>query len=341
MSVTEKSTKKQILDAYQASIAEIKKLKADQLDPKEAKARSRAKEVAEATTPEVVTDVLDELSAFTQRVPNYINETVSVIRGHADKMAELREALEIQKNELQELYDISAEADTLAALVDTKRKVKADLDESIDDVKKGWAEEREETQKRHAREAEEAEQAHNRRISEWEYEFKRQVKMKKDELDDSLAARKRDFDSDMAREEKVLAERREELEKREATMTEIETKLTAMEQELVRIKEAREVELQAVKEEAKAKAKTSYAIETNALKKSHEAEVSILAAKVESLELQLRTVHEENSALSIKLDEAYEKIQAVAVKSLESQGNARMVEMSRSMAADQSRPSKN
>lgn len=51
-------------------------------------------------------------------------------------------------------------------------------------------------------------------------------------------------------------------------------------------------------------------------------------------------LRDENATLSAKLNEAYAKIQDVALKSLESQGNARMVEMSRSMASEQ-RPNKN
>lgn len=341
MSVSEKSTKKQILDAYQSSLSEIKKLKADQLDPKTEKAKVRAQELKELTSTDTVTGVLEDLIALTDRVPNYVGDVVETIRGHAKKVGEMEEELEVQKKELLDLYGISSEAETLAALVDTKRKVRTDLDESIEDVKKGWAEEKEEQEKRHARESEEAEQAHSRKVAEWEYEFIRHTKVKKDELQDALAASRKSFQEELDGRMKAFGEKREELEKREATMSEIEAKLTGMEQQLASIKEARELELQTVKEEAKAKAKTSFAIEVNAIKKSHDAETTVLAAKVENLEQQLTAEREDNGALSAKLNDAYAKIQDVALKSLESQGNARMVEMSRSMAAEQGRPNKN
>lgn len=340
MSVNEKSTKKQILDAYQESLAAIKQLKAGQLDPQAEKAKARSKELKELTNTDKVDDTLEELLTLSSRVPDYIGSAVEQIRGYSKKANELKEVIEFQEQTLQELYGVENSAETLAAMIETKHKVRADLDESIEDVKKNWAKEREEQEERHARESEDAERAHSRRIAEWEYEFLRRTKQKEDGLKDELQATRKEFDLDTEKRQKDINEQVEALQKREETMDEIETKLTEMEQELVRVKEARALEIETVKEEAKAKAKTSYAIEVNALKKTHEAEVSILAAKSENLEQQLMSEREDNGALSAKLDEAYTKIQDVAVKSLESQGNARMVEMSRSMASDQ-RPSKN
>lgn len=332
--VNEKSTKKQILDAYQASLDEIKKLKANQLDAKAEKSRTRAKEVKELTKPEVVDDVLETLYTLADSVPSSIQRNVDAIKAHSKKVGELEEAIKVLKAELKDLYDISSEAETMAALVDGHENLRRSLDEEIDAARKRWAEEKQEQQKRHAREAAEAEQAHSRRISEWEYEFDRHTKMKKDALEDQLADRKKEFQADLDILAKQANSREEALDKRTELLTDREEKVDALENKITELEEAHEGAVAEAVAAAQGRAKTSYAIEVNALKKSHEAEVTVLTAKVTTLEQQLGVLREDYGVQSAKLNEAYAKIQDVALKSLESQGNTRMVDLTRSMASE-------
>jgi len=334
--VNEKSTKKQILDAYQASLSTIKQLKAGQLDPRAEKARAKKAEVVDATEPEKVKGALEELGEAVKDT----QEVMAVIESKFNKVSELEEAIKFQKEELNDLYGIAAEAETLAALIETKQKVKEDLEESIEAVRRGWGEEKAEQAKQSVIEAKDAEAERTRRAQEWEYDFARTVKQKKYALEDELTLRKKEFQAGMDEIAKQEAERCEELNKREAAVTEREEKMAELEETIEKLKAETDQRVMEAGQAARDKAKVSYNIEVNAIKKGHEAEVSILEGKNASLRDQVENLRAAEASLSTKLNEAYAKIQDVALKSLESQGNSRMVEMSRSMASEQ-RPSKN
>jgi DNA repair exonuclease SbcCD ATPase subunit len=335
--MNEKNTKKQILTAYQKALDEVNRLKAGQLDPKMEKARARIAALKTAAAPEQVKGALEMLGESVKD----IQEVMKVVEEKYKKVAELDETIELRSKELKDLYEISVEAESFAAMVDGRKKLEAELDEEITSRRKQWEEEKQHQQKEHNREAAEAEQAHARHIAEWEYEFNRHVKEKRDELSDTLAATKKAALEEIDGRRKKFNEEVESLQKREEMVSEIEGKLTDLEQELERVKATRLQDIELAKEDARSKAKTSYGIEVNALKKTHEAEMTVLKGKNESLAEQVGDLRTENTNLTAKLNEAYAKIQDVALKSLESQGNSRMVELSRSMASEPQRAGKN
>lgn len=328
--VTEKNTKKQILDAYHKALREMKDRKADQLDPKAEKAKVRKVEVAEATKLENVQDVQTILGEAVKD----IQEVRSLLEDKYHKLTEVDEAIVLRNQELQDLYGISAEAESLAALVDGHKILKVALDEDIYELRKSWTEEKAERAKSWTQEEKETEQEQERKIRDWEYDFERRKKEMGDRVTDALKAKERAFHEEAETKRKALDEREEVLTVREAKMDELD--------ELVsRLKDETDTRVLEAAQAARDKAKTSYNIEVSALKKGHEAEVTVLTARADTLLGQVRELREENIELSTKLNEAYTKIQDVALKSLESQGNSRMVEMSRSMASEQPRQGKN
>jgi hypothetical protein len=90
--------------------------------------------------------------------------------------------------------------------------------------------------------------------------------------------------------------------------------------------EAFPARLETAKEEAKKKAQQSYAFEVNAIKRNHEADIKVLQHETQSLAKARDDLVEKVKDLENKLEAAYEKIQGVASKALESQGNARTTE---------------
>jgi colicin import membrane protein len=330
-----KSTKQQIYGAYQDALKELKDLKSTQLDPKAEKAKVRAAEVKKATEPEAVDDALSMLKQASVN----IEETVGVIKTEYKKLSEVEEAIEIRSRELKELYGIEAEAESLAALVDSHRRLKDELELEIGVERDSWAEEQALCAKEHSRALDEMKKAQQREEESWKYDFERRKRQEHDSFRDELAEERKAFDAEMEMKSKEFRERLAALEKREEEVTGRETKQENLEMELERLKATRESDIEVAAASARDKARASYAIETNALKKGHEAEVTVLTARADTLLEQVRELREENSGLSAKLSEAYAKIQDVALKSLESQGNARMVEqLSRSVSAEQARP---
>lgn len=275
-----KSTKHQIYSAYQRALEELKDLKSTQLDPKEEKAKVRKAEVKELILSDKVDDALEQLYSLSDSVPGAIQQYVSDIKEQSKKAEELGEAVELLKKELEDLYGISAEAESLAALVDSHKKLKDELGAEQAKTEKAWLEEKAARGRVYVREAAEAEQAHSRRITEWEYEFTRHTKLKMDELEDQMASRKKEFQAGMDEIAKQEAERCEMLNKRGVAIGEREKKMAELEETIDKLEASREQELAEAASKAKAQAAASYAIETNALKKGHEAEVSILKSQV-------------------------------------------------------------
>lgn len=339
--VTEKSTKKQILSAYESALKEVKRLKSERLNPQEELRKVRKEEVDAATKPERLEDSLGVMKAFASSIPSAIRGFIDGVTEQLDQLRELDGAIAFRKKELDDLYGISSEAESLAALVESHKVLEAELDEEITSRRKLWSEEKLEHQKEAKRIENSLSEETARQKAEWEYNFAREVQRRKDELEDDLAARKKQYEEDLYLSDKELKERTEVLDRRQAELAEREAKVTDLEEQVERLKATREHEIEVAASAARDKAKASYNIELNAIKKSHEAEVTVLEGKNASLRDQVENLKAAEASLSAKLDEAYRKIQDVAVKSLESQGNSRMVELSRAMASDQPRQGKN
>lgn len=314
--ITMKSTKQEIMDAYLAAKKTLDEQASMKDDPvATAKAEQEAQIIASAEVT-VNEDILN---------PAII-----------EKYKKLNAAIELKTKELNNLYGIEFEANSLVAIINAhkdkiseietnyKQKTellqkeynqkKAELDEDIanlklekqnilDSINTEANEARAEVAKKRAREEEE-----------YTYNRDRQRKIEENEWNDKKEE-----------EEKELEKRVAEVTKREEALTDQSDYIIELEGKVNSIPTlVEEAKAEGVKQ-GKADADKSNAFEVRALKKENEYNTNLLNDKIERLTSDLENVKSEKADLQARLDDAYTRMNELAMKTTEATGGVKIL----------------
>lgn len=316
--VTEKNTKAQILDAYEQAMKTIAELKA-----------------GKTTTAEVVK--AKEIKAVKEAAQQIVNMNIlepSIVA----KYNNLLETIKMLEAEIEELYGIKKEADTLEALInaykDDERRfkiakeerltkaneeyeekvaannkkvaeLKADYDKLLVELKAKYQEEKTKLEKERAREKEE-----------YTYNLNRERAIENDKWEDEKATREKE----LTNRENAVAERELEVTTKDKALEEAVCEIESLKAEKVS-------EYNRGFEEGKAKAKKEADTSKVFSDKAHKAELDRKDDKIAALESSLSEARNTNMSLQAKLDEAYARIQSMAIEAAKNSG-IRMVESS-------------
>lgn len=311
--VSMKDTKKTILNAYEDALDEINELKSQQFNPVEL----RDQELNDEAVGHVDTmswDLNTVFGTMRKSIDTNLRSMQMDLEHEKEELDKVRRAKDAINAELSALYGISAQAQSLAALVQAQKTKKEEHDtyiraqrealdaditaheETLTNEKLVWVEEK------------------KKKEQEWEYNFKRECKRQADEFNDSLIASRKEWLDELEKQNKDLAERREEVAKQEKEVLDLKEQVAKFPERLA------EAEV-----EAKKKAKQAYDFETQALKRNYEADIKVLTHEVNTLTKARDDLSEKVANLEAKLEGAYGNIQNVASKALEAQGNATIV----------------
>jgi hypothetical protein len=318
--ITTKSTKNEILEAYHAALKKLEEQK--QASRREEKARVEKKEIVAEAHGNTIEGIVKSLAELKLAIGKSLDELESQLLSESRRLAMMRQAVEIESKNLEEIHQIHAEANSLAALLEAQKDKKRNFEADIE--MKTAAFETEMTQKRQQwkKEQEEFERARKER----DEQVKKERTREEEEYTYSLKlTRKKDEDEYLSRKaalEKELEEKRTNLEK---SWVERESTLAAREQELGDLRnrsEAFPMELEKSAKEAEAriaaKLKIDHQFEKQILIKEAEADRRLKEQMIASLEAKIKNQEELIQQLSRKADEAGLSVQNIALKALES-----------------------
>ena len=314
--ITMKSTKQEIMDAYLAAKKTLDEQASMKDDPV---ATAKAEQEAQIIVSAEVT----------------VNEDI-LNPAIIEKYKKLNAAIELKTKELNNLYGIESEANSLVAIINAhKDKVseietnykqktellqkeynqkKAELDEDIanlklekqnilDSINTEANEARAEVAKKRAREEEE-----------YTYNRDRQRQIEENEWNDKKEE-----------EEKELEKRVAEVTKREEALTDQSDYIIELEGKVnsspTLVEDAK---AEGVKQ-GKADADKSNAFEVRALKKENEYNTNLLNDKIERLTSDLENVKSEKADLQARLDDAYTRMNELAMKTTEATGGVKIL----------------
>lgn len=311
-----KNTKQELFDAYDAALKELERVKALKESPADVMEEKRKLAMEENAAKAVESNIFSE--EITQQYKD------------------LQESIESKKTVLKELYDIEANASSLAAIINaTKEKQyqleadyksrKVELDNEYKaEVDKNQAELKEmqeainlaRKEVRDAR-ADELEKVHlerKREEEEYNYNLKRQRKIENDEWEDEKTERE---EAIAARE----AQARTMFQDAEAKLDLVEELQETVDEIPNMIKEA---EKQA-RETAQKEADKEYVYKKTMYEKEKEYEISKLEDRAAMLEEKLKSEEQKSAELQAKLDEAYTRMNTLASDTVKANGAVRIV----------------
>ncbi|MFW6311435.1 MAG: hypothetical protein ACOC1K_04280 [Nanoarchaeota archaeon] len=204
--VNDKNTKAEILEAYSKAKSELDKLKDDTFD-----IQSMKKEMSQQELLSRVTDYMDtsKLSRIKEDIDLYLEQLLEHRTRTGIELKELEEAKEQKRIQLKELYDIEVTTDSMAAMVDAKKKLQLKLKEEEDQLKEVNIRMKEKLQGEYQQLEYELKQQYERLRSEEVQTFNENKRSKERDLEDELRQRKLDFENEIRDRERDLRSREE------------------------------------------------------------------------------------------------------------------------------------
>lgn len=342
--LSEKNTKQEMLEAYQALAKQLEEKRAAELAPERRLEEKRSEEAVKVATA-VDSDGIDrEIGDLKAQIGKMLADISDRLATESARFRSIQKAVESKEQELQELYGIEKAAVSLAALIEAQNQKRIEFETGI-------ASQREELQReidaqraewdaeKKAREAEIKERdaaekkAQDRAREDFNYAFKREQQAVKDKLNDEKIALEKEIKFKRETSEKEFADREKALGERERELAELRAKAASFPKEL-------ETALAHAVKETTDKLRFEAKSREDLAAKQFEGERNVLAARNESLERTNKDLLASNCKLAQQLEAAYQKVQDIAEKTVEGASQSKALAELQKLLLDQSRKSR-
>ncbi|MBM2817113.1 MAG: Myosin heavy chain [Ignavibacteria bacterium] len=323
--LTTTNTKQEMLESYNKLVESLEAKKeneikaAEKIEIKQVKA---ALEVADSISVENINKKIAELKYEFSTNLSTLSEK---IEQEFVKYQNVKKAVIAKEKELEEIFDIQKNAESLYALLEAQSIKKEEFLEEMDDRK--FELENEITEKRKKWEAEKLQKeidakerekqesaARTREKEEYTYNFKREQQIAKDKFESEKASMIKELDELREKANKDLALREKNILESEAELKELRAKAAEFPKEL-----ARSID-KAVKD-ATEKIITDAKHKEELLISSYDGEKKSMAIRIETLEKTIKEHNDLINKLSGQLEKSYTQIQDIATKAVAGSSN--------------------
>lgn len=324
--VSARNTKSEILDAYKELMASVKQKKEE---PRVVQQRQIEEEKVKKAEDLSADAIIQRIADLKTHISGTLDKLEEKMTGAYKEFANLREAIDIEKKNLEDLYQVSYNAHSLVTLMLAQEKQKEEFEQEVEEKRRAWKEE---------------EERMNKEMNEFKENLNKKREREKEEYDYNLKiARKKDQD---AYEEKRNLQEKELLEKRaqfEKEITEREALLKKAEAELAELRKRNEEfpeilnkEKERAIKETEAKLKQEYSYDKQLTENSSVAEIKLKDQTIESLKLKIRDQENLIKELTSKVKLSEESVQKIAIKALDSSGRERFISIEKDKAQKES-----
>ncbi|MFH1442279.1 MAG: hypothetical protein ABIH18_09625 [Candidatus Omnitrophota bacterium] len=319
--ISTSSTKQEMLEAYNNVLKQLQEKSQVELKPEEEAVKKKSKEIVGVADNLSSEGAVKGIGSLRLEIGKMLTQLSDLLEQEVDKYKKVKQAIEVKEKEFQEIYEIDRSALTLAALIEVQSQKRKEFEmemtakkEALEREEQMVTAEREKENKLYESRIKERDidglRLRQKEKEEYEYAFKREQQLTRNKFEDEklklekeLQIKKEAMDKELLAREKLILEKEEKL-------NELEKKVTGF---------PKEIELsvnKAVKETAD-KIQLEARNKEELFKKSFEGERNVFLAKIESLERITKEQKEQVIKLSQQLENAYKKVEDIAVKTVE------------------------
>jgi hypothetical protein len=335
------STKQDLLEAYNDLLQEVKETKEAELKPEEKREERKVKEVLDRADTLSAEGVAERIGGLKQEIGKMLSRIAENLEEEVGRLEGMKDAIRYREKEIQELYQIDREAASLAALIEAQSRKKlafeeemeakrSELEEKIAALRADWERERQERDAESKEWAAAEKKRREREKDEFGYAFEREQKLVKDrfadekeKLDKEIALKKEVLEKELGTRERAVVEK-------EAEFAELAKKAAAFPKEL------ESAVAQAVKEVSE-RLTTAAKNREELAKREFEGERNVLNTRIASLEQTVKDQSEQIVRLTAQLEKAYQKIEDVALKTIEGQANMKALTSIQQLLGEQAK----
>ena len=318
--ITEKSTKSQILQAYNEAIAKLKEQK--QEDRRTEKKKEEEGKIVKQASENTIDKIVNGISRTKIEIMNALDDVGENLVEEFKKLEEIKKAKEIETNYLNDIYEIKTNADSLAALLLAQKEKKTNFESEIESKRAAFEEEMmqkklqwklEQENFENQKKERDTQLKKDRQREEEEYNYNLQLKRKKDA--DEFADQKAKLDKELI-DKRTSVEK--ELSEREANVVLKEKELAELKAKVEQFPKVLETTIKETEKTVSEKIEFKYKHQSELAQKEMEGEGSLHKQIVQSLENKIKEQTEQIKQLTQKANESVQQVQVIAIKAIES-----------------------
>jgi len=313
-----KDSKAKILQSFQQILAEKKKIESKVATREEEAEKAKNKQLLEVAATYTIDSIVKGLADLQLDFGSIINGVNEKLTTESSKLDELKRALEIENQRLQELQQIRIVADALHILTQEHQEKLTSLEQNAanqreivekdtTEKRKLWQKEQQEFDAVIAEQTALITKERQQETADYQYELERNRKVETDEYEEFKRKLERELQEATREKEKQWVEREKYLADHQTEFTENQTKAAGFEEELKQAYiKAKEEAIQEVTREAKVKSDL-FEKEWTSTKQGYE-------LKVQSLQETITRQTEQIADLSNQLQATMRQAQELAMK---------------------------
>lgn len=322
-----KSTKNEILAAYNELLTKVKEQKT--IDRQDEKRKHEEKEIVAVASDTSMEKIVKNLANIKVDIVNSLDALEEKLITEYKTLTGLQLAISIEKRNLEEVHEISVNADSLAALLlaqkERKEKFESEitqkrqaLEEEISEKRLQWKKEQAEyeatTKEKDALSKKEKQRAEE----EYNYSFQLKKKKETDEYEAKKTAQEKELQEKREAFDRDIAERVSALAAKEKEYNELKAKAISFPSELEKaVKDAEKAVLSGLE--------MKYKHEAALLSKEIEGERKLNKQMVDSLQAKIKEQDEMIRQLTQRTSEAGLQVRDIAVKAIEGASGQRVI----------------
>lgn len=303
--VSEKSKKSEVLAAYHDLLDELKEVNQSPSKPKQ-----EEKKAIEKSSELSCDGIITSLAETKLKISKNLESLEVQLLNEYKKFSDLQKSIEASKKELEELHDITYQAETLAALIETQKRFKEETNQEINEAREAFEEEM--TKKKAAWEEEKAATSKEKAREEETYSYELALNRKKEK--DLYEEKKQQLEKEL---NEKIRQTTQSLELRESQIAEKENELKSLREQVAQFPEKLQEAIDKAKIETEEAVKKQYQFEMQLNQKELEGEKRLYEQKVESFLEKIKEQENLIKTLTARVDQSGKQVQDIAVKAVE------------------------
>lgn len=312
--ISGKSTKNEILQAYEDVLKILKEQKAP--DTKTTFEEQQKQKIVEKAATSSYKGIVNDIAGLKVNINADLDQLEESLLKEFRKLAEIKEAIETESKRLKDLYQISVNADSLEALILAQKEKKNQFEAYMIEERKSFDLEVKETKEKWEKEKQKIESevkdtkeltAKNRKREEEEYNYNTQLKRKKEE--EVYLEKKQSLD-------KEISDKQKEWENKEKEYLELKAAVEGFPQKI-------EAAVSEAKKEITNTLTVKFKFEKDLNEKEIEGNSKLYKQTIQNLEAKIKEQSALIEQLTKKADLSSEQVKEIAMKAVEGAASQR------------------
>jgi colicin import membrane protein len=317
-----KKTKVETDEEFELIAEEVAASKAARDYKNDAAARARDIQIKDAVEGISVDEIVQRLSGLGLEVSRALADISEKLADEVRLLAVVREAVALERRELEDLHKIDIAATSLDQLVEEHARQAQQLEAQMATRRAAWQDEVAKAERDRKDQDEALKKQRQREIDEYEYKKAQDRKKQQDKHDEDHRTLDRANRDKQEKLEKEWLQREASLKEREGAVGQMEATVAAFDARLAQAIEATDARVRR---------------ETAQLTKDAAAEKRFAELQVNSLEQSLKQAGIQTAALEKQLSDAKQQVQDIAVKAIEGASGSRALGHINQIAMEQAK----